>query len=84
MYKLEYNKLRKVFNKNFVKITSHNKYGTRQATSSKYFVPRVGKIIVQNQLSFRASKLWRTINLQIKNKQLDSFTKQYTYSLLKS
>ena len=68
MYKLEHNKFPKLFNNNFVKITNHHKYGTRQATSSNYFLPRVGKKLAQNQLSFKGSKLGRTINLQIKNK----------------
>ena len=43
MYKLEHNKLLRLFNNNFFKITSHHKYGTRQASSSNYFFPRVGK-----------------------------------------
>ena len=43
MYKLEHSKLPKLFNSNLVKITNHHKYGTRQATSSNYFLPRVGK-----------------------------------------
>ena len=43
MYKLEHNKFLKLFNNNFVKITNQHKYGTRQATSSNYFLPRVGK-----------------------------------------
>ena len=44
----------------------------------------LAKKTAQIQLSFRTSKSWRTIKLQIKNKQWDSFTKQYTQSLLKS
>ena len=56
MYKSEHNELPKLFNNNFVKITNHHKYGTKQATSSNYFLFRVGKKIAQNQLSFRGSK----------------------------
>ena len=48
------------------------------------FFHELTKKIVQNQLSFRASNLWSTIHLQIKNKQWGSFTKQYIQSLLKS
>ena len=66
MYKLELNKFPILFSNDFVIITNHHKCGTRQATSSNYFLPRVGNVIVQNQLSFRGSKLWRTIDLQIK------------------
>ena len=84
MYKLEHNKLPKLFTNNLVKITNHQTYGTRQATSSNYFLPRVGKKIAQNQLSFRGSKLWSKINLHIKSKQWDSFTKQYIQFLLNS
>ena len=80
MHKLERNKLPKLFNNNFVKITNHHKYGTRQATGSNYFLPHVGKKFAQNQLSFKGSKLWSTIKLQIKNKQWDSFMKQYNQS----
>ena len=43
MYKLEHNKLPKLFNNYFVKTTNYHKYGTRQATSSNYFLPRIGK-----------------------------------------
>ena len=50
MYKLEHNKLPNLLNNNFVKITNHHKYGTRQAITSYYFLPRVGKKITQNQL----------------------------------
>ena len=56
MYKLEHNKLLKLFN-NFVKMTNHRTYGTRQATSSNYFLPHVGKKIAQSQLSFRGLNL---------------------------
>ena len=62
MYKLELNKLSKLFNNNFLKITNHHKYGTRQATSSDYFLPQVDKKIAQKQLSFKRSKLWSTSN----------------------
>ena len=63
MYKLEHNKLPKLFNNNFAKITKYHKYGTRQDTSSNYFLPRFGKKTAQNQLSLGGSKLWSTINL---------------------
>ena len=36
MPKLEHNKLPKLFNNNFVKITNHHKYGTRKVISSNY------------------------------------------------
>ena len=84
MYRLEHNKLPKLCNNNFVKMTNYHKYGTRRATISNYFLPSVGKNIAQNQLSFTGSKLRRTIKIQIKNKQWDSFTKQCIQSLLKS
>ena len=67
MYKLEYNKFPKLFSYTLAKITYHHEYGTKEATSSNYFLPSVDKKIAQNQLSFRESKLWSTINLQ-KNK----------------
>ena len=74
---MEHNKLPKLFNNNFVKITNHHKYDTRPATNFNYFLPRVGKKIAQKKMSFRGSKLRSTTNLQFKNKQWDSFTKQY-------
>ena len=49
MYKLEHNKLLKLCNNNFVKITNYHKYGTRQTTISNYFLPSVGKNIAQSQ-----------------------------------
>ena len=85
MYKLEHNKLPKLFNNNFVKTTNHHKYGTLDKLPAPIaFFLVLAKKIAQSQLSFRGSKIWSTINLQIKNKQWDSFTKQYIQSLLNS
>ena len=84
MNELERNKLAKLFNKNFVKITNHHKYGTRQATSSKYFLRRVDKKIAQNQFSFLEDQNSEYNLSSNKNKLWDSFRKQYNRSLLKT
>ena len=59
LYKLEHNELPKSFNNNFGKITTNHKHGTRvrQATSSNYFLPRVGKKNCTESIIFKRIKI---------------------------
>ena len=70
MHQLNCNITPKVFEKNLVKLKSVHSYITRQKTKNDYFLPRVNKKMLQNQLAFRDTKLWATLDNSIKTKPL--------------
>ena len=66
----------KVFEKNFVKLGSVHSYITRLKTKNDHFLPLVNKTKSQNQLAFRGTKLWTTLDNSIKTKPLPVFKKK--------
>ena len=73
MYQINFNKVPKIFVNLFTNTTKIHHYGTRGTKSSNFFLPRVNKTIAQNQLAFRGSALWQSINSE----------KNFTGTLLK-
>ena len=67
MYQLHYNKLPEVFYDCFTKISAVHDHYTRQKDSSVYFLPQVNKTFSQNQLSYRGTKFWYELNIELKN-----------------
>ena len=69
MYHLNWNKLPIIIQSLFTKIEDLHKYNTRQAKTTKLFLPRVSKQMAKTQLSFRAPQHRSLIpsNSDIKN-----------------
>ena len=53
MYQLNTNKLPKIIQSIFLKLSNLHEHDTRQSKITNLFVPRVSKKIARNQLSFR-------------------------------
>ena len=58
MYQLNWNKLPIIIQSLFTKIEDLHKYNTRQAKTTKLFLPRVSKQMAKIQLSFRGPQHW--------------------------
>ena len=67
MYQLNWNKLPIIIQSLFTKIEDLHKYNTRQAKTTKLFLPRVSKQMAKTQLSFRGPQHWSLIPSNIKN-----------------
>ena len=73
----------KVFVNNFVKLESVHSYITRQKTKNEYFLLRVNKTMSKNQLAFRGTKLWATLDNSIKTKPLPVFKKIFKKPMIR-
>ena len=73
----------KVFVNYFVKLESVHSYITRQKTKNEYFLPRVNKTMSKNQLAFRGTKLWATLDNSIKTKPFPVFKKIFKKPMIR-
>ena len=82
MYQINYKKVPKIFVDLFTSTTKLHHYETRRTRSSNFFLPRVNKTIAQNQLAFKGSVLWQSINSELKELHWHSFKKSYKKLLI--
>ena len=76
MYRINYDKVPKIFVDLFTCTSKIHRYDTRNTRSSNFFLPRVTKTIAQNQLAFIGSVLWQSINSELKELRRHSFKKK--------
>ena len=77
IYQLNWNKLPIIIQSLFTKIEHLHKYNTRQAKTTKLFLPRVSKQMAKTQLSFGGLQHWSLIPFDIKNFSWTTFKKKY-------
>lgn len=82
MHKLVNNKLPPILQTKFVKITEVHNYDTRQAKRTIYFRPRVIKSSSQNYTVVRGTKIWQSIEENIKSMHWVLFKKNLKKRLL--
>ena len=76
MYLLQHNRLPRILHNCFTKIQTIHSHNTRQLLNNVYFLPRVNKQFAQNLLSYRGTKLWTTIDNDIKSLDWSPFKKK--------
>ena len=82
MYQLCSYRLLAVFAQLFKKLKVMHSHNTRQTEKLAYFLPRVSKTIGQQLLTFRAVKLWYSIDDKTKDRHWISFKKTYKQHLI--
>ena len=77
LYQLNWNKLPIIIQSLFTKTEGLHKYNTRQAKTTRLFIPKVSKHMAKSHLSFRGPQHWSLIPFYMKNFSWTTFKKKY-------
>ena len=72
----------KIFYDSFKKITEFHSYHTRQVSDFMLFLPRMLKTSTQKSVSYKGTKIWSKVKLELKNLYWNAFKKHFKESFI--